>query len=211
MKTEIRRYLITSLLCFILVGTVPTMTVCAKENEEPNLQDIINISISKDKDYIYEYQDQYPTTVIMEVTKAIKLHENEYCDSAGDYISIYTTAEELEPVVEEPKQPSYPTENCLNPYNGVYEGPSGHETYYNLDMSGVIEIMRGMGYSEADYPYWIREDGVKMFGPYVMVAASLDIRPKGTILPCSLGEAIVVDTGGFAYYNQTQLDIAVNW
>ena len=61
-------------------------------------------------------------------------------------------------------------------------------------MNGVISIMRGMGYTEEEYPYWVREDGCKMFGPYIMVAANLSIRPKGTILPCSLGTAIVVDT-----------------
>ena len=94
---------------------------------------------------------------------------------------------------------------------GVNNGPSGKETYYNLDMSGVISIMRSLGYSEDEYPYWIRDDGVKMFGPYVMVAAELSSRPKGTIIECSLGTAIVVDTGGFAANNPTQLDIAVDW
>ena len=90
-------------------------------------------------------------------------------------------------------------------------GPSGKETYYNLDMSGVVSIMRSCGYSEVKFPYWVRDDGVKMLGDYVMVAASFDIRPRGTILDTSLGSAIVCDTGGFASYNQTQLDIAVDW
>ena len=99
----------------------------------------------------------------------------------------------------------------LTMQSGTFQGPSGKETYYNLDMSGCIDIMRGMGYSEEEYPYWIRDDGVKMFGPYVMVAAELSSRPKGTILECSLGTAIVVDTGTFAYSNPTQLDIAVAW
>ena len=68
-----------------------------------------------------------------------------------------------------------------------------------------------MGYSEEEYPYWVREDGVKMFGDYIMVAADLNIRPKGTILECSLGTAIVVDTGDFAKTNHTQLDVATSW
>ena len=104
-----------------------------------------------------------------------------------------------------------PQSGCLTPSAGVFDGPSGKETYYNLNMSGVISIMRGMGYTEEEYPYWVREDGCKMFGPYIMVAANLSIRPKGTILPCSLGTAIVVDTGGFAASNPTQLDIATSW
>ena len=99
----------------------------------------------------------------------------------------------------------------LNAYHGVYAGPSGKETYYNLPMDGVVRIMRSKGYSEEEYPYWIRDDGVKMFGNYVMVAADLDIRPKGTILECSLGTAMVVDTGDFAKTNHTQLDIATSW
>ena len=96
----------------------------------------------------------------------------------------------------------------LNAYSGVVEGPSGKETYYNLDMSGVIRIMKDLGY---EYEYSVREDGVKMYGPYVMCAANLDIRPKGTIIKTSLGWGIVCDTGGFAYKNKTQIDIAVSW
>ena len=71
--------------------------------------------------------------------------------------------------------------------------------------------MRELGYSEEEYPYWVRDDGCKMLGDYVMVAADLGIRPKGTILETSLGTAIVVDTGSFARYDSTMLDIAVSW
>ena len=99
----------------------------------------------------------------------------------------------------------------LTKSRGVVQGPSGKETYYNLNMSGVVSAMRRKGYSEQEYPYWVREDGVKMLGEYVMVAASYDIRPVGTILESSLGMAIVCDTGGFAKTNPTQLDIAVSW
>ena len=99
----------------------------------------------------------------------------------------------------------------ITPYSGVANGPSGYETYYNLPMEGVVSIMRGLGYDEENYPYWIRDDGAKMLGSYIMVAANLDIRPYGTILPCSLGMAIVCDTGTFAQANPYQLDIAVAW
>ena len=96
----------------------------------------------------------------------------------------------------------------LNRVNGTVKGPSGKETYYNLNMSRVVSIMRELGY---DYEYWVREDGVKMFGEYVMCAANLEIRPKGTIVETSLGTAIVCDTGSFAKANPYQLDIAVSW
>ena len=99
----------------------------------------------------------------------------------------------------------------LNAFNGVANGPSGYETYYNLPMGGVVSIMRDLGYDEETYPYWVRDDGVKMLGDYVIVAANLDERPYGTILPSSLGMAIVCDTGTFALSNPSQLDIAVDW
>ena len=99
----------------------------------------------------------------------------------------------------------------LNSRNGIVYGPSGKESYYNLDMSGVIKEMRRLGFSENEYPYHIREDGVKMLGDYVMCAANLKIRPKGTILQTTLGKAIVCDTGSFAKKDRTQIDIAVDW
>ena len=101
--------------------------------------------------------------------------------------------------------------DVLTASGGVANGPSGYETYYNLPMGGVVDNMREMGYSESDYPYWTRDDGVKMLGDYVMVAANVDERPYGTIVESSLGEAIVCDTGGFADENPSQLDVAVDW
>ena len=105
----------------------------------------------------------------------------------------------------------YRSRNHLNKRDGVCYGPSGRETYYNLDMKEVVARMRRLGYSAKEYPYWVRSDGAKMLGPYVMVAANLRRRPRGTILECSLGTAIVVDTGGFAKYYPKGLDVAVNW
>ena len=96
----------------------------------------------------------------------------------------------------------------LNKRAGTITGPSGKETYYNLNMSGVVNIMRNMGNSDK---YWVRDDGVKMLGDYVMVAANLDTHPRGSIGDSSLGKAIVCDTGTFAYSNPNQLDVAVSW
>lgn len=94
---------------------------------------------------------------------------------------------------------------------GSIIGPSGKETYYNLNMSGVVRIMRAMGFSEELYPYEVRDDGVKTLGGYVMVAAHLGIRPRGTFIMTSRGIGLVCDTGGFARRNPTQLDLAVTW
>ena len=121
-------------------------------------------------------------------------------------------------VVEEPKEEQEEESQefvwdgpKLNSYLGVVQGPSGKETYYNLPMDGVISIMRNAGFSETEYPYWVRDDGCKMLGDYIMVAADLSIRPRGSLVECSLGHAIVCDTGEFIYSNPYQLDIAVTW
>ena len=100
----------------------------------------------------------------------------------------------------------------LNPSSGSVAGPSGKETYYNLDMSGVISGMRSLGFDAVNYPYWVRSDGAKMLGPYVMVAADLSAHPKGSIIDISLGQAIVADTGGFVNNGSgTKVDVAVTW
>lgn len=92
--------------------------------------------------------------------------------------------------------------------SGTVMGPSGKETYYNLNMAGVVNIMRCMGNEDE---YWVRDDGCKMLGDYIMVAANLNVHPRGSIVETSLGKAIVCDTGGFAKRNPNQLDVAVTW
>ena len=96
----------------------------------------------------------------------------------------------------------------LSSGRGSVTGPNGRETYYNLNMSGVVNIMHSAGFNGT---YWVRSDGVKMFGNYVMVAANYGVHPKGSIVKSSLGLAIVVDTGGFASSNPQQLDLATAW
>jgi hypothetical protein len=97
----------------------------------------------------------------------------------------------------------------LNTKNGVVTGPLGKETYYNLNMSGVVRAMRGLGNEDE---YWVRKDGCKMLGDYIMVAANLKKYPKGTIVETSLGKGIVCDTGGFVHNGSgVTFDIATNW
>jgi len=91
---------------------------------------------------------------------------------------------------------------------GVNYGPTGKETYYNLNMSGVVSMMRNRGYDAENYPYWVRNDGCKMLGPYIMVAANLNHFPRGSIVSTSLGLGLVCDTGHLGW---SQLDIATNW
>ena len=120
---------------------------------------------------------------------------------------ITTSSQEVQALKEATHNTSW-SGQVLNRINGAIYGPTGKETYYNLDMSGVIAIMRRMGNNDI---YWIRDDGVKMLGDYVIVAANLELFPRGSLVPCSLGMGIVCDTGGFAQRDATQLDIAVNW
>ena len=96
----------------------------------------------------------------------------------------------------------------LSKGKGTITGPAGKETYYNLNMAGVVRLMHGLGYN---YDYWVREDGCKMLGDYIMVAANLNVHPRGSLVDISLGKAIVCDTGGFAARNPNQIDVAVTW
>ena len=106
------------------------------------------------------------------------------------------------------QNPEWDGETKLNSRNGRIEGPSGQETYYNLPMGTCVYYMNLLGY---DYEVWVREDGVKMFGDYIMVAANLETRPKGSLVETSLGTGIIVDTGEFVNWNPNGIDIAVTW
>ena len=134
--------------------------------------------------------------------------------SESAFVSIVSAAPSLAMAVDVASAPAiYEEEHrwkgpVLSKSRGTVTGPSGKETYYNLNMTGVVNIMRRMGNNDE---YWVRDDGVKMLGDYVMVAANLNLRPRGSLVETSLGTAIVCDTGGFASRNPTQIDVAVTW
>ena len=104
---------------------------------------------------------------------------------------------------------------------GTVEGPSGKETYYNLNMLGIINSLKSHGSVWQDIDpalrqnvagdYYVRSDGCKMLGPYIMVAAHLGVHPRGRLVETTLGTGVVVDTGAFARSNAHQIDVAVNW
>ena len=82
----------------------------------------------------------------------------------------------------------------------------GHkETWYDLDMSRVVKRAQDMGIPAE---YWVREDKVKMFGPWVIVAAHPSVT-RYTRIQTSLGEGIVLDyhTAG----DKNLYDIATDW
>lgn len=99
-------------------------------------------------------------------------------------------------------------DGVLTASNGVNYYGNQKETYYNLPMEGVISIAKSQG---IEGEYWVREDGCKMYGDYIIVAANLDIHPRGSLVETSLGTGIVLDTGGFAVSDPNQVDIATEW
>ena len=79
------------------------------------------------------------------------------------------------------------------------------ETYYDLNMSGV---MRFCGQTT----YTVREDGAKVDPDgYVLVAAALERYPRCSVVQTSLGPGKVYDTGTFARTNPEQFDLATDW
>lgn len=129
------------------------------------------------------------------------------------------TPEETAPDLEKPEE----TEGNHHQAGGWVPDPDGsvitkrggvnwyfdqYETYYNLPMEGVVAIARAHGIGGE---YWEREDGAKMLGDYIMLATNNSVYPIGTLVPCSLGMGISLDTGTFAARNPYQVDIAVTW
>jgi hypothetical protein len=75
-------------------------------------------------------------------------------------------------------------------------------------MQGVVAIAREHGIGGE---YWVRSDGAKMLGDYIMLATNNDVYPIGTLVPTSMGMGISLDTGTFAERNPYQIDIATAW
>ena len=154
----------------------------------------------EESEIIIEEEVQTVTEAPMEAEEPIVIQEVEEEEVIPE--------ESTEEIIEETVQEAFIWDGpVLNSYDGIVpsnQTPSGYkETYYNLDMSGVVYNMRNLGYSEEEYPYWVREDGVKMFGDYVCVALIAD---KGIIIPTTLGLGMVVD-----YCPAGTLDVAVTW
>ena len=78
------------------------------------------------------------------------------------------------------------------------------ETWYDLPMDKVVENAQEVIPCE----YWVRDDGVKMFGEWVIVASHPSVT-RYSLVETSLGQGIVLDrhTAG-----DTELyDIATDW
>ena len=81
------------------------------------------------------------------------------------------------------------------------------ETWYNLDMKNIVERSdKAFGMTDL---YWEREDGCKMYGPWVICAADWTLHPQYSLVETSRGTGIVLDT--HTAEDRSIVDLAVTW
>ena len=214
-----KKHIIIAIIAFILgaaCGIVGTVLV-----EKQDVQKEVTMEIATDTDATETdatITDATETDVTEEVTTEEVTEEPEVEKEEKEDILIAaptptTEATTEAPVVPapQPEQPKYEPQpgDHLTKSGGVYYGPSGKETYYNLNMNSVVSNAQNMG---IEGEYWVREDGCKMYGDYIICAADLNVHPRGSLVESSLGTCIVLDTGGFTTNGSgVALDIAVDW
>lgn len=111
----------------------------------------------------------------------------------------------LKKTIQKEKHPTKKERKPLTKSAGTVIWPSGKETYYNLPMNWVVDSLRKKWF---DGEFWVRADGVKMYGKHVMVAAPKGKYKTWEIIPTTLWPGIVCDTGAMKW---NRIDIAVNW
>lgn len=85
---------------------------------------------------------------------------------------------------------------------------NGHpETWYNLKMNRIVK--RADAYYGLNDVYGVREDGVKTYNGFVIVAADWDLHPYGSVVETSRGLGIVLDT--HTNTNREVVDVATAW
>ena len=212
-----KKHIIIAIIAFILgtaCGIVGTVLV-----EKQDVQKEVTMEIATDTDATETdatITDATKTDATEEVTTEEVTEEPEVEKEEKEDILIAApiteaTAEALVVPAPQPEQPKYEPQpgDHLTKSGGVYYGPSGKETYYNLNMNGVVSNAQNMG---IEGEYWVREDGCKMYGDYFICAADLNVHPRGSLVESSLGTCIVLDTGGFTTNGSgVALDIAVDW
>lgn len=85
---------------------------------------------------------------------------------------------------------------------------AGHvETWYNLKMNKVVE--RADNFYGLSDVYGVREDGVKTYNGFVIVAADMSV-PYGTVVETSRGIGLVLDYHTIKNGENT-FDLATSW
>lgn len=80
------------------------------------------------------------------------------------------------------------------------------ETWYDLNMSKICQRAYESGIQSE---YSVNDNGVKMYGNYVIVAADWNIHPYGSLVETSHGTGIVLDT--HTAKDRALIDIATTW
>lgn len=155
-----------------------------------NNKDVIDMLIDNINNYKDEMQKEIDS--IYEGIEAVEIAKAEKKQRQATYIPITY----------------YASTDGLTASGGVNYYGEQKETYYNLDMNNVVNNAQANG---IEGEYWVRDDGVKMMGDKVIVAANQEVHPYGSTVETSMGTGIVLDTGGFASGNPTQVDIATDW
>lgn len=84
---------------------------------------------------------------------------------------------------------------------------NGHfETWYNLPMHNIERKAVENGYPD---DFWIRADGCRMIGHYIICAGAED--RYGEVVETSRGEGLILDTGEFVREYPDAIDLAVTW
>ena len=103
-----------------------------------------------------------------------------------------------------------PGPNALTRAKGAQQytdskGVTHRETYYDLNMNGVMGACGGGGYT-------VRADGAKVDKDgYILIAANLGNYPRCSLVETSMGIGRVYDTGGFAVRHPHGFDLATDW
>lgn len=102
--------------------------------------------------------------------------------------------------------PNALTKNKGAQYFTDSNGVSHRETYYDLNMSVVMQACGQAGF------YEVRFDGIKVDREgYAIIAANYGRYPRCSIVETSVGPGRVYDTGGFAAKHPDGFDIATDW
>lgn len=80
------------------------------------------------------------------------------------------------------------------------------ETYYNLNMSRITE--RADAFYGLNDVYAVREDGVKTYNGFVILATDWNEYPFGSVIETSRGIGIVLDHHST---DKEIVDLAVDW
>lgn len=219
-------------ICIALINLLAIVLLAISLNSEKQKNNtlvtqvkLLNNNIAAQNITIKEYRDMYEEQKIVNENNAYKenlIKEFNYRHQNQIQLCLINPDKQVEEIIDDknaeeelyeientsndtPLQPENTNTGVLTPSKGVNYFNGRKETYYNLDMSGCVLIMRGLGNNDE---YWIRSDGCKMLGNYIMCAANLSVYPRGSLVETSLGTAIVVDTG---YLESNQIDIAVSW